>query len=104
MEKSGKAAKDLLVQVLGIDAEAATILVENGFRTLEEVAYVPFSELVSIKDLQEAQLQLWRQRARNHLLVQATNDGDEGEPQSSAALPPLKPIAGGASAQLDDSE
>jgi N utilization substance protein A len=104
MDKSDETIKTMFVQVLGIDLEAATILVNNGITSLEEVAYVPLSELVSIKGLQEPQLQAWRKRAREHLLVSAIGDGDDGEPQPAVVLPPSNPMAGGSGAQVEDKD
>ncbi len=47
---------DLFINKLGIDEEFAQILVEEGFTTLEELAYVPMSELTSIDGLEDEDL------------------------------------------------
>jgi hypothetical protein len=42
--------------------------------------------------------------AREHLLVSAIDDGDEGEPQPAVVLPPSNPMAGGSGAQVEDKD
>jgi transcription termination/antitermination protein NusA len=54
---------------LDVDQEVAQILVEEGFSTLEEVAYVPLSELQSIESFDETTVQELRTRARNAVLT-----------------------------------
>lgn len=100
MNRVDEDARALFIRILGMDLESATILVENGITSLEEVAYIPFDELISIKDLQEPQLQAWRQRAREHL-ISGTFD-DDGEPHPVIVLKPLDPLAGGASAPIEE--
>lgn len=52
METKHQAEKDrilnLFTQSLDIDDEFAEVLVDEGFSTLEEIAYVPINELMSI--------------------------------------------------------
>lgn len=47
------AAIEQFKQQLQIDTNLATLLVEEGFNTLEEIAYVPFEELIEIDELDE---------------------------------------------------
>jgi N utilization substance protein A len=49
----------------------AEILVQEGFSTLEEVAYVPLNEMLEIESFDEATVNELRSRARNALLTQA---------------------------------
>ena len=56
---------------LGVDEEVATILVQEGFSTLEEVAYVPTQELVQIEGFDEQIVEELRTRARDVLLTKA---------------------------------
>ena len=51
--------------------EVANILIEEGFSTLEEVAYVPIHEMLEIESFDEATVQELRERARNVLLTEA---------------------------------
>lgn len=61
-------AVDLFVKQLEIDEEFAQILVDEGFSTLEEVAYVPMEELVSIDGLEDEDLvEELQTRAKNVL-------------------------------------
>jgi transcription termination/antitermination protein NusA len=56
---------------LDVDAEVAEILVAEGFTTIEEVAYVPESELLSIDEFDEDIVAELRNRASDYLLTQA---------------------------------
>jgi transcription termination/antitermination protein NusA len=56
---------------LDVDEEVAAILVQEGFSTVEEVAYVPASELAAIEDFDEDIIKELRNRARDVLLTQA---------------------------------
>ena len=56
---------------LDVDQEVADILVQEGFSTLEEVAYVPLTEMLEIESFDEATVNELRSRARNALLTQA---------------------------------
>lgn len=61
----------LFIEQLDIDAEVADILIDEGFSSVEEIAYVPIEELVSIDGFDEDLVNELRSRARNALLVQA---------------------------------
>jgi N utilization substance protein A len=56
---------------LDVDEEVAEILVQEGFATLEEVAYVPINEMLEIEGFDETTVNELRSRARNALLTQA---------------------------------
>jgi N utilization substance protein A len=56
---------------LDIDEEVAELLVSEGFTSLEEVAYVPIDELLSIEGFDEDIAKELRDRARDALLTQA---------------------------------
>ena len=59
------------MQKLDVDEEVAGILVREGFSTLEEVAYVPISEMLEIESFDEDTVNELRSRARNALLTEA---------------------------------
>ncbi len=59
------------MEKLDIDEEIADILVNEGFSTLEEIAYVPISEMLEIESLDEQIVNELRNRARNILLTDA---------------------------------
>ncbi len=73
-EKSESETRDLIElfsKQLDVDAEVGLILVQEGFSTIEEVAYVPASELVAIEEFDEDIVEELRSRARDVLLTQA---------------------------------
>ena len=59
------------MQKLDVDAEVAELLVEEGFSSLEEVAYVPIAEMMQIEAFDEDTVNELRTRARNALLTEA---------------------------------
>jgi N utilization substance protein A len=65
------AAIDTFTKYLDIDEDFAIVLVEEGFSTLEELAYVPMKELLEIDGLDEATVEALRERAKNALTTLA---------------------------------
>jgi len=63
--------RELFMQKLDVDEEVANILIQEGFSTLEEIAYVPLNEMLEIEAFDENTVNELRSRARNALLVQA---------------------------------
>jgi N utilization substance protein A len=63
--------KEMFIEQLNIDDEVASILVDVGFSSVEEVAYVPISELRDIEEFDDDIVQELRNRARNALLSMA---------------------------------
>ncbi|MGH8442997.1 MAG: helix-hairpin-helix domain-containing protein, partial [Nevskiaceae bacterium] len=61
----------LFMDQLGVDEEVATVLVQEGFGSLEEVAYVPAQELMQIEGFDEEIVEELRSRARDVLLTKA---------------------------------
>jgi N utilization substance protein A len=59
------------MEKLDVDEEVADILVQEGFSSLEEVAYVPINEMLEIEAFDEETVNELRSRARNSLLTQA---------------------------------
>jgi N utilization substance protein A len=70
-EEESSRVKALFMDKLDVDEEVADILVQEGFATLEEVAYVPLNEMLEIEAFDEATVNELRSRARNALLTQA---------------------------------
>lgn len=56
---------------LAVDEDVAAALVEEGFTTLEEVAYVPIEEMMAIEGFDEEIVQELRNRAKDTLLTKA---------------------------------
>lgn len=83
-EESAKILK-LFTTSLEIDEEIASLLVSNGFSSLEEIAYVPKEELLAIEEFDEEIVEELRNRANDTLLTQALTSGEGvgGTPQES---------------------
>ena len=71
--------RSLFVEKLDVDEEVANILIEEGFSTLEEIAYVPLAEMLEIDAFDEATVNELRERARNVLLTEAIVDEEQLE-------------------------
>ncbi len=56
---------------LDVDEEVAQVLADEGFTTLEEIAYVPIDEMLSIEGFDEDIVNELRQRAKDALLTRA---------------------------------
>ncbi|QMV53224.1 transcription termination factor NusA [Ewingella americana] len=65
------AAIETFTKYLAIDEDFATVLVEEGFSTLEELAYVPMKELLEIDGLDENTVDALRERAKEALTTLA---------------------------------
>ncbi|HFC6078890.1 TPA: transcription termination factor NusA [Neisseria meningitidis] len=65
------AIRRLFMDHLNVDEETADVLVQEGFATLEEVAYVPAAELLAIEGFDEEIVDMLRNRARDAILTMA---------------------------------
>ncbi len=70
-EEESSAIRNLFMEKIDVDQEVADILVQEGFGTLEEIAYVPLTEMLEIESFDEDTVNELRSRARNALLTQA---------------------------------
>jgi N utilization substance protein A len=70
-EAEAQRLRQLFVEQLDVDKEIADILVQEGFSTIEEIVYVPNSELLAIEEFDEDMVNELRGRARDVLLTQA---------------------------------
>ncbi len=85
-ESADKAAAEtavirtLFMQKLDVDSEVADILVEEGFTSLEEIAYVPITEMLDIESFDADTVAELRTRARDALVTEAiaSEEGLEG--------------------------
>ncbi len=59
------------VQALDVDEDIAEVLVEEGFSTLDEVAYIPLEEMAAIEGFDEDVANELRTRAKDALLTKA---------------------------------
>jgi N utilization substance protein A len=72
-KKEGEQAaiRAAFVEKLDVDEEIANILINEGFSSLDEIAYVPVNELLEIEAFDEETVEELRNRARNALLTEA---------------------------------
>ena len=61
--------RELFMSKLDVDQEVADILIEEGFTSLEEVAYVPLQEMLEIESFDEDTVNELRARAKDALLT-----------------------------------
>lgn len=83
-ESEARALIENFMKSLDVDEDVATILVQEGFSTIEEIAYVPQSELSSISEFDEEMVKELRNRARDLLLTQAIASEESLEAQLPA--------------------
>src|SRR5687768_9093974 len=76
-EGESRALVEQFKQQLDVDEDVAQILVQEGFSTIEEIAYVPTSELSGIEEFDEEIVKELRNRARDVLLTQAIANEEE---------------------------
>ncbi|MEO5697290.1 MAG: transcription termination factor NusA, partial [Burkholderiaceae bacterium] len=70
----------LFVEKLDVDVEVADILINEGFASLEEVAYVPMQEMLEIESFDEDTVNELRTRAKNALLtMELAKEEDVGD-------------------------
>ena len=72
-EKIVKSFMDLL----DVDEEVAAILVQEGFSTIDEVAYVPVDEMLQIEEFDEGIVDELRNRAKDILLTRAISSEEQ---------------------------
>jgi transcription termination/antitermination protein NusA len=70
-EKEARTVVELFMKQLDVDEDVALILVQEGFSTIEEIAYVPAAELLGIEEFDQQIVDELRSRARDVLLTQA---------------------------------
>ncbi len=72
--------REMFKKALDVDEDVATILVQEGFSTIEEIAYVPTKELLAVEEFDDNMVRELRNRARDVLLTQAiaTEETAEG--------------------------
>ena len=70
-EAEDKALRELFVNNLSVDEAVAEVLVQEGFTSLEEVAYVPVQEMLEIDGFDENTVNELRNRARDAILTLA---------------------------------
>jgi N utilization substance protein A len=72
---------------LDVDEDVAIVLVEEGFSTLEEIAYVPIEEMIAIEGFDEDIVEELRSRAKSALtLIELANEEELGSVEPAADL------------------
>src|SRR4249919_2348652 len=82
-QEESASIKKLFMEKLDVDEEVADILVQDGFNSLEEVAYIPINEMLEIEQFDEETVNELRSRARNALLMQAIASEEKVEEVAS---------------------
>ncbi|QCZ93262.1 transcription termination factor NusA [Salinimonas iocasae] len=87
-EEENSKVLTLFTEYLDIDEDFALVLIDEGFSTLEEVAYVPASELLAIEGMEEEMVEELRNRARAILTTRAlaSEETAEGKAPTEALL------------------
>ncbi len=71
---------------LNVDEEVAVILVQEGFSTIEEVAYVPLNEMLEIEEFDEDIVNELRARAKDALITQDISQEEHSGSEPEADL------------------
>ena len=74
-----EAAQKLFMEQLDVDEDVAGILVQEGYASVEEVAYVPLNEMLTIEEFDEDMVNELRNRAKDVLLTKALTQEEELE-------------------------
>jgi N utilization substance protein A len=70
-EAEAQALQQMFMEQLDVDEEVAAILVQEGFASIEEVAYVPLGEMLAIEEFDQDIARELQSRARDILLTRA---------------------------------
>jgi transcription termination/antitermination protein NusA len=91
------AIRALFIDKLDVDEEVAAILVDEGFSSLEEIAYVPITEMLDIEAFDEDTVNELRNRARDALVTEAiaSEEGLEGMDDALVNLDGIDRITAG---------
>jgi len=68
----------LFHEKLNVDEEVASILVQEGFSSIEEVAYVPVTEMMEIEEFDEGIVNELRARAKDILVTEEISNEEHG--------------------------
>ena len=85
-EEEEALARSLFTERLDVDEDLANVLIQEGFSSLEEVAYVPVAELIEIEAFDVEMVEELRKRARDSLLIDAIATEQEGTEDPGSLL------------------
>ena len=94
VNKSEQESQDLIVALmnkLDVDEDVSAILVQEGFTTIDEVAYVPMTELQAIEEFDDDIVNELRDRARNVLITEAIESNANEVNMELGSLTSVKP-------------
>lgn len=77
-EQEAQRLIDTFMTQLDIDEDVAEVLVDEGFSSVDEIAYVPLAEMLAIAELDEDTVNLLRDRAKDALLNRAIASEEDG--------------------------
>lgn len=84
-EAETRALVEMFMDQLDVDEELGNILVQEGFSSIEEVAYVPVSEMLEIEEFDEDIVEELRSRAKDVVLTREISS-EEGTTEPEQAL------------------
>jgi len=90
-EEESQRLVNTFMEQLGVDEDIATILVQEGFTAVDEVAYVPVAEMLAVEEFDEELVAALRDRAKDVLLTRAIAREEDLE---SAPAPELLNLEG----------
>ncbi|VAX08590.1 Transcription termination protein NusA [hydrothermal vent metagenome] len=70
-------SQQMFMDMLDVDEEVAVILVQEGFTSIDEIAYVPISEMLEIEEFDEGIVEELRGRAKDILLTRAISSEED---------------------------
>lgn len=85
-EAETKALINMFMEHLHVDEDVATILVQEGFSSIEEVAYVPVNEMLQIEEFDEDIVEALRARAKDVLVTREISAEEHSDEEPSQDL------------------
>ena len=76
-EEEALKSQKVFMDLLDVDEEVAVILVQEGFTSIDEVAYVPMSEMQQIEEFDDDMIEELRGRAKDVLLTRAISSEED---------------------------
>lgn len=76
-EEEAIKSQKVFMNLLDVDEEVAVILVQEGFTSIDEVAYVPMSEMQQIEEFDDDMIEELRGRAKDVLLTRAISSEED---------------------------
>lgn len=84
-ENENQSILEAFMQALDVDAEVASVLVQEGFTSLEEIAYLPDEEMLNIEEFDEQIVAELKSRAQDVLLTRAIAKAERAVSAAPAA-------------------